>query len=128
MFVPRSAPIAGMTASASEIWMNVLTHAGPARNPAKKWRRCETAGLSEGQTRGLILPGVLDESGRCIALGACLQIGQLVASQLSAQEACIFGQLRELVVGGSLKFFERGFLRRSVKLFRRQCLNHQLTP
>jgi hypothetical protein len=32
-----------MTASASEIWMNALTHAGPAQNPAKKWRRCETA-------------------------------------------------------------------------------------
>ena len=35
--------------------MNVLKHAGPARNPAKKWRRCEAAKMdfAKGQARDL---------------------------------------------------------------------------
>ena len=72
-----------------------LSHAGPARNPAKKWRRCEAAesDLQDFQkdNAGLILPDVLDASGRCISLWvACLQIGQLLASQLPAQDSVHF--------------------------------------
>ena len=70
--------------------------------------------------RGLILPGVLDESGRCISLWVlasrsanCLRVNFL------RKKRALFGQLRELVVGDSLKFFERDFRQRFVKLFKR---------
>jgi hypothetical protein len=66
----------------------------------------------------------IDSAGRAgrigqvyIALGACFSDRQLLASQLPAQETCIFWPTRELVVGGSRKFFERGFPQFSVKLF-----------
>jgi hypothetical protein len=69
----------------------------------------------------------IDSAGRAgrigrvyMALGACLQIGQTACESTScAKSVHFFGQLRELVLGGSLKFFERGFLQRSVELFER---------
>jgi hypothetical protein len=100
-----------------------LTHARPAQNRKnggalkRKNLICRT---SEGQTRGLILPGVQNESGRCISLWVlasrsanCLRVNFL------RKKRAFFGQLRESVVGDSLKFFERGFLQRAVQLFKR---------
>ena len=58
--------------------------------------------------------------GRCILLWVlasrsanCLRVNSL------RKKRAFFGQLRELVVGDSLKFFERDFQQRFVKLFKR---------
>jgi alpha-D-ribose 1-methylphosphonate 5-triphosphate synthase subunit PhnI len=68
--------------------MNVLKHAAPARNPAKKWRRSEAPKriVAEGQARHFIVSHVLDAKGNVYHLGLPFQIDQLLASQRHAHE------------------------------------------
>jgi hypothetical protein len=113
--------------------MDQCVDACPACAESKKWRRIETAEFDLQDFRrtnaGVVLPGVQDESGRCISLWVlasrsanCLRVNFL------RKKRAFFGQLRESVVGNSLKFFERGFLQRAVQLLNANAETHQLTP
>jgi hypothetical protein len=59
---------------------------------------------------GIDLPGVLVESGRCISLWVlAFRSGNWLRINFLRKKRAYFGQPRELVVGGSRKFFREGF-------------------
>jgi hypothetical protein len=71
--------------------------------------------LPYAQARRFIPPGAGRIWRANIDLAACLEIAKRLRVDFLLQKACICGQPRQ-VVGGSLGFFERGFLQGSVNI------------